>query len=52
MYNVPLVAKIMAKAFVMVTLVNFELLCDVNLVDSLSCLILMLKIVHALIKFA
>jgi hypothetical protein len=32
--------------------VNFELLCDVNLFISLSCLLPMLEIFHALIKFA
>ncbi len=54
MYNLPLVAKIMAKdnPSFMVAMVNFELLCDVNLRNSLSCLMFMLKIVHALIKFA
>ncbi len=54
MYNVPLVAKIMAKDNLsfMVAMVNFEILCDVNLFNSLSCLMLMLEIVHALIKFA
>jgi hypothetical protein len=54
MYNLPLVAKIMAKdnPSFMVAIVNFELLCDVNLLNSLSCLMFMLKIVHALIKFA
>ncbi len=53
-YNVPLVAKIMAKdnPSSMVAMVNFELFCDVNLLNSLSCLMLMLEIVHALIKFA
>ncbi len=53
-YNVPLVAKIMAKdnPFFMVAMVNLEFLSDVNLFNSLSCLMFMLKIVHGLIKFA
>jgi hypothetical protein len=48
----PLVTK-MAKhnPSFMVAKVNFELLYDVNLIISLSCLIHMLKIIHALIKF-
>jgi hypothetical protein len=32
--------------------VNFEVFCDVNLFIYLSCLLPMLEIVHALIKFA
>jgi hypothetical protein len=36
----------------MATKVNFELLYDVNLLISLSCLLLMLETIHALIKFA
>ncbi len=32
--------------------VNFDLLCNINLLISLSSLLPMLKIVHALIKFA
>jgi len=54
MYNVPLVVKIMAKhnPSFMVAMVNFEILCNVNLLNSLSCLMFMLEIVHALIKFA
>ncbi len=49
----PLVAK-MAKdnPFMMATWVNFELLSDVNLFISLSCLMPMLEIIHALIKYA
>jgi hypothetical protein len=50
----PLVAN-MAKdsPSIMYAKVNFELLYDVNLFISLSCLVpCMLKIVHALIKFA
>lgn len=35
----------------MVAKVNFEHLYDVNLIISLSCLIHMLKIIDALIKF-
>jgi hypothetical protein len=35
----------------MVAKVNFELLYDVNLIIALSCLIHMLKRIHALIKF-
>jgi hypothetical protein len=48
----PLVAK-MAKdnPSFMVAKVNFELLYDVNLIISLSCLIHMLRKIHALIKF-
>jgi len=48
----PLVAK-MAKdnPSFMVAKVNFELLYDMNLIVFLSCLIHMLKIIHALIKF-
>jgi hypothetical protein len=54
MYNVPLVAKIMAKdnPSFMVAMVNFELFCDVNLLNSLSCLMFMLEMFHAIIKFA
>ncbi len=53
-HNVSLVAKIMAKdnPSFMVAIVNFELLCDVNLFNSLPCLMLMLEIIQALIKFA
>jgi uncharacterized membrane protein len=49
----PLMAK-MAKDNTSITSskVNFDLLCDINLLISLSCLSPMLKIVHALIKFA
>jgi hypothetical protein len=37
---------------IMFAKVNFELLYDVNLIIFLSCLLPMLEIVHALIKFA
>jgi hypothetical protein len=49
----PLVAK-MAKdsPSFMVARVNFELLCNVNLLISLSYLLPMLETIHALIKFA
>lgn len=49
----PLMAK-MAKDNPSITSskVNFDLLCDINLLISVSCSLPMLKIVHALIKFA
>jgi hypothetical protein len=49
---IPLVAN-MAKdsSSLMATQVNFELLCDVNLLISLSYLMPMLETIHALIKF-
>ncbi len=37
---------------IMPTKVNFELLCDINLLIFLSCLLPMLETIHALIKFA
>jgi hypothetical protein len=37
---------------IMFTKVNFELLCDVNLLIFLCCLLPMLETIHALIKFA
>ncbi len=50
---IPLVAK-MAKdnAFMMAIRVNFGLLCDMDLFIPLFCLMFMLVIVHALVKFA
>jgi hypothetical protein len=49
----PLVAK-MAKDIpsLMDARVNFELICNVNLLISLSCLLHMLETIHALIKFS
>jgi len=48
----PLVAKMVEdNPSLMVAKVNFELLCDVNLLISLSCLLPMLETIHALIKF-
>jgi hypothetical protein len=49
----PLLAK-MAKnnPLIMFAKVNFELLCDVNLLIFLSYLLSVLEIIHALIKFA
>jgi hypothetical protein len=49
----PLLAN-MAKdnPSIMSTKVNFELLCDINLLIFFSCLLPMLEIVHAFIKFA
>jgi hypothetical protein len=37
---------------IMITNVNFELLCDVNLLISLSCLLPMLETLHVLVKSA
>ncbi len=37
---------------IMSTKMNFEFFCDVNLFIYLSCLLPMLKTIHALIKFA
>jgi hypothetical protein len=49
----PLVAKMVEdNPSLMVAKDNFELLCDVNLLISLSCLLPMLETIHALIKFA
>ncbi len=49
----PVVAKMDEdSASLMATRVNFGLLCDMDLFISLSCLMFMLEIVHALIKFA
>jgi hypothetical protein len=49
----PLLAKMIENSLsIMSAKVNFELLCDVNLVTSLSYLLPMLEIVHALIKFS
>lgn len=51
--HMSLVAKtIEDNSFFMDAQVNFKLLCDVDLLISLSCLMPMLKIVHGLIKFA
>jgi hypothetical protein len=51
--NVYAILAKMAKnnPLVMFIKVNFELFCDVNLFISLSCLLPMLEIVHAFIKF-
>jgi hypothetical protein len=51
--NMPLLAK-MAKdnPSIMFAKVNFELLCDVNLLIFLCCLLPTLEIIHALIKLA
>ncbi len=49
----PLLAKMVKeRPSIMSTKVNFELICDVNYLISLSCLLPRLEIVHALIKFA
>jgi hypothetical protein len=49
----PLVAKMTEDSpSLMAAPVNFKLLCDVNLIISLSCLMPILETVHALIKFA
>jgi hypothetical protein len=49
----PLVAKMAEdNPSLMVAKVNFELLYNANLLISLSYLLLMLKTIHALIKFA
>jgi hypothetical protein len=47
----PLVAK-MAKdgPFIVITKIDFELFCDVNLLISLSRLLPMLQIIHVLIR--
>jgi hypothetical protein len=49
----PLLAN-MAKnnSSIMPTKVNFEFLCDINIFIYFSCLLPILEIVHALIKFA
>jgi hypothetical protein len=48
----PLVAKMVEdNPFLMVAMDYFELLCDVNLLVFLSCLLPMLEIIHPLIKF-
>jgi hypothetical protein len=39
------------SASLMATRVNFGLICEVDLFISLSCLMFVLEIVHALIKF-
>jgi hypothetical protein len=44
-----IVAK-MTNPFIMIANVNFELLCDVNLMISLCCLLPMLETIHVLIK--
>jgi hypothetical protein len=51
--NVYAISRKMVKdnPSIMFTKVNFELLCDVNLFIFLSCLLPMLEIIHALIKF-
>jgi hypothetical protein len=50
---IPLVAKMVEDSpFLMATRVNFKLICDVDLLISLSCLMLMLETFHGLIKFA
>jgi hypothetical protein len=49
----PLVVKMAEDSpFLMAAQLNFKLLCDVDLLISLSCLMPMLEIVHGLIKFA
>jgi len=49
----PLLAKIAKdNPSIMSTKVNFELLCDVNLLIFLCCLLPMLEIIYALIKLA
>jgi hypothetical protein len=49
----PLVAKMDEdSASLMATQVNFGLFCDMDLFISLYCLMFLLEIVHALIKFA
>jgi len=48
----PLVAKMVEDSpSLMAPRVYFELLCDVNLLITLSCLLPMLETIHALIKF-
>jgi len=49
----PLLAKtVKDNSSIMFAKVNIELLCDINLLISLSYLLPMLEIVHTLIKFA
>ncbi len=49
----PLLAKMIKDNIsIMFAKVNFELLRNINLLIFLSCLLSMLEIVHALIKFA
>jgi hypothetical protein len=49
----PLLAKtVKDSSSIMFAKVNIELLCDINLLISLSYLLPMLEIVHTLIKFA
>jgi hypothetical protein len=48
----PLVAKMVENSpSLMAPKVYFELLCDVNLLITLFCLLLMLETIHALIIF-
>jgi hypothetical protein len=49
----PLFAKMVEDTpSTMFAKMNFELFCDVNFFISLSCLLPMLKIIHALIKIS
>ncbi len=50
---IPLLAKIAENGpFILIAKINYELLCDVNLLIFLACLLPMLETIHGLMKFA
>ncbi len=47
----PLIAKMVEQCIFMAAKVNFELICDVNLLIPPSCMLPMLETIHGVIKF-